>query len=512
MSASFTQVSAVAGPAALPAAPTNFTVVATSPTSVSATWTDNASNENGNFLDRLVGTNWTHVATTGGGGQNAAESGLTPNTQYQYRVCAYNGAGQACSNYANVTTPQAIVAPTTPAAPSGLAVSSKTTTSLTLAWTDNATNEQSLIVQRWNGSSFIDIKSLAANSTTYSDAGLQPATTYYYDVCAINTAGRSCSAWIPGTTDRPAVTTTPPASPSGLAVASKTTSLTLAWTDNANNEQSLVVQRWNGSSFIDIKSLAANSTTYSDAGLQPATTYYYDVCAINTAGRSCSAWIPGTTDKIAAPVAPVAPASLAVTGHTTASLTLGWTDNSSNEQSFVVLRLSRSSWIDIKTLTANATTYTDTGLQPGTSYIYRVCAVNTAGRSCSAEEPGTTDRLAAPNTVTVVAKAMLTAPGRTQDASCGQAVLEWVGGTRSVDAEARRALFGSWLECDATFQGVPQGAQVKVSFEAHYPAPGSEVVITFAGSLSAQVRRCTASATTCTDNLTPGFWNSVALQ
>lgn len=61
---------------------------------------------------------------------------------------------------------------------------------------------------------------------------------------------------------------------------------------------------------------------------------------------------------------------------------LTWLDNSDNETSFRIQRSpDDSTWATIDTIGVNSTAYTDTGLVPGTTYYYRVCAVNTYGSS-----------------------------------------------------------------------------------------------------------------------------------
>ncbi len=61
-----------------------------------------------------------------------------------------------------------------------------------------------------------------------------------------------------------------------------------------------------------------------------------------------------------------------------AEIQLTWTDNSTNETSFLVERQdSGGAWVQVGTATANATSYTDTGLPVGT-YQFRVRATNGA--------------------------------------------------------------------------------------------------------------------------------------
>jgi len=69
--------------------------------------------------------------------------------------------------------------------PTNLVATVTGTTSVSLRWTDNSTNESRFSIQRRNVTTnglFVDAGSVGANVTTYSDGGLTPATTYGYRV------------------------------------------------------------------------------------------------------------------------------------------------------------------------------------------------------------------------------------------------------------------------------------------------------------------------------------------
>jgi hypothetical protein len=83
---------------------------------------------------------------------------------------------------------------------------------------------------------------------------------------------------------------------------------------------------------------------------------------------------------------PLAPSSLMVRPISSTSIVLSWKDNSSNEDGFKIYRKkgacdSAYSWSQITTKEANATSYTNTGLTPDTTYSYRVRAYNAVGNS-----------------------------------------------------------------------------------------------------------------------------------
>jgi len=79
---------------------------------------------------------------------------------------------------------------------------------------------------------------------------------------------------------------------------------------------------------------------------------------------------------------PAAPSSLTATATSSSQINTGWTDNSTDEDSFEVERsLDNSTFALVATVGANSTSYTDSGLSASTTYYYRVRACNVVGCS-----------------------------------------------------------------------------------------------------------------------------------
>lgn len=90
------------------------------------------------------------------------------------------------------------------------------------------------------------------------------------------------------------------------------------------------------------------------------------------------------------PNPPSAPTSLAKTASAATTVSLSWTDNSSNETGFKIKR----NGAVVATVSANTAAYTDTGLTPSTAYTYTVCATNAGGDSADSNSVAvTTDAL-----------------------------------------------------------------------------------------------------------------------
>jgi hypothetical protein len=81
-----------------------------------------------------------------------------------------------------------------PNAPTNLVASQGTTARIDLTWTKNSVNESGFIVERsenGSGGPYTTVASLLANTQAYSDFGLLPGQTYFYQVAAINSGGSS---------------------------------------------------------------------------------------------------------------------------------------------------------------------------------------------------------------------------------------------------------------------------------------------------------------------------------
>src|SRR5262245_7493660 len=190
--------------------------------------------------------------------------------------------------------------PTPPAAPSNLSATAVSSSQINLSWTDNSGSESGFEIDRCQGAgctNFTQIATTGANVTSFSNTGLAASTAYSYRIRATNSAGDS------GNSNTASATTTAaagvPAAPSNLRVTSVgTTSITLAWNDNSNNETRFEFERRTASTnFVFIGSVGANRTSATNINLARFTTYTYRMRACN--GNGCSAYsnqATGTTN------------------------------------------------------------------------------------------------------------------------------------------------------------------------------------------------------------------------
>ncbi|MEE6260686.1 fibronectin type III domain-containing protein [Plantactinospora sonchi] len=127
---------------------------------------------------------WTTVYSRAASGATEftwTASGLTPATQYCWRVLASNAYG---SSYASActTTPMASTDPLP--RPTGLMVTALTANSITLSWTDNAVNEQYYRIDRAGAETITVPGTPTTGWMTQTITGLQPGTRYCFDIGA----------------------------------------------------------------------------------------------------------------------------------------------------------------------------------------------------------------------------------------------------------------------------------------------------------------------------------------
>jgi hypothetical protein len=187
-----------------PPAATNLQVTATTDTSISISWQDNAANETGYRVEhRQQGaSSWVRGPNLPANTTSHTVTGLQPETTYELRVVAFNSWG---------STPSAQVTAQTqgspPAAPTNLRLVSATSNSMVVAWDDNATNETGYRVRlKTQSGSVIETSPLYPANTTQATlpcctGPLSPETTYTVEVWAERGSMQSAVASEQFTTD-----------------------------------------------------------------------------------------------------------------------------------------------------------------------------------------------------------------------------------------------------------------------------------------------------------------------
>jgi hypothetical protein len=252
---------------------------------------------------------------------------------------------------------------------------------VTLTWTPATSGDaaSSFTLQRAVGTGAFS--TLAANATSpYVDSTVAVGTTYRYRVAGVNVIGTGAYS-----TEQSIAVLNVPAAPTNLNAALPTaTSVLLTWTDNATNETGYQVERANDSvgtpgtpdaaTWAQLGSnLAADSTTAGDT-ITSGTVYHYRVRAISSIlGNSAYSNVASLLNT-----APASPTNVTVA--VTGSITVSWTDNSSNETGFRVLRAEPPGGFTQVGLPGNptapnVTSFVDTSVIQNVSYSYQVLAL-----------------------------------------------------------------------------------------------------------------------------------------
>ena len=272
-----------------PAAPTNLTASATSPSAVNLSWT--ASSTSGVTYTLYEGTTsgvTNTVLASGITGTSYAASGLNASTTYYFTVKAVStsaGASSA-STQASATTKAAPA----PNAPSGLSAMAASSSQINLTWSASSTSGVTYNVYAGTtaGATTSTVAS-GVSGTSYSVTGLAAASTYYFTVKAATTAGglSAASNQASAATQKAAV----PAAPSGLtAMASSSSQVNLAW--SASSISGVTYTLYSGTSAGATNTVLVSglgATSYSATGLTSSTTYYYTVKAVSSGGTASAA-------------------------------------------------------------------------------------------------------------------------------------------------------------------------------------------------------------------------------
>ena len=366
-------------------------------------------------VSRDAGTSWADLdSDTGTTGTTYAHTGLAPASTRHYRVSAVNevGAGEA-SNVADATTDPARA----PARVIDLAAIADGQTIIHLAWREPEDDGGAAItgyrieVSLDAGSRWEDLESdTGTTDTGYAHVGLEPATTGHYRVSAINEVGA-------GEASDVADATTDPARVAArvidlVALADGQDVINLAWREPEDDGGAAITGyrievSWDaGTSWTDLESdTGSTDTTYAHVGLEPATTGYYRVSAMNEAGLSDPSDAAFATTDPARVAARVIDLVAAADGQDV--INLHWREPAEDGGAPVTgYRIEVASdagdagsrWSDLESDTGSTDTrYAHVGLTPDSTRYYRVSAMNEAGVGESSNEASaTTDPARAP--------------------------------------------------------------------------------------------------------------------
>lgn len=181
----------------------------------------------------------------------------------------------------------------------------------------------------------------------------------------------------------PADDTTPPAAPTGVqAVAESPTDVNITW--NANPDAFGYYVYRDGTLIADVM-----DTSYLDIGLTPGTTYTYTVRAYDAAGNLSAPSAPATVTTPTGggggdTTPPEAPTGVQATADSPTQVTVTWNANTEPDIAGYKVYVN-----GVLIAVVTGTSYTDTGLTPGTTYTYTVRAFDTSYNLSAWSAPAT---------------------------------------------------------------------------------------------------------------------------
>ena len=377
-------------PTGVPEDPSGLIAKTASDTVIEIQWTDNSGDEDAFNIEISVGTtepdpgDYKWLDKVKPDTTYYKVGGLKPATQFWFRVNAVNGEGE--SGYTDPVTATTNSTPgSIPADPTSLIAVAKSDSVIALGWTDNSDNEEGFNVEiSLDGEKFEFFDKAGANVREYAAEGLKPETTYYFRVTAFNSSGPSenyTNTAKAATLPEPTAIPDPPA---GLDASVKSDSVIgLVWKDMSDNEDGFGIEfSGNGSDYKFVDKVPTNVSEYVMEGLKPNTTYFFRVNAFNGEGASDYCTPVSATTQPEPSEVPAAPSTLGATAKSDSVIVLTWTDNSDNEEFFVIeVGPNGSTWETLDKVKADGVEYIVEGLKPTTTYYFRILAANGEGNS-----------------------------------------------------------------------------------------------------------------------------------
>lgn len=283
-------------------------------------------------------------------------------TKYYYVVSA-GGPGGEGPNSAEVA--KALQAP--PQAPTGLSAS-PSHARIFLSWNASAGATRYQVKRRVSATAkYVTIAS--PNEPSHADTTVSHGTTYEYVVSATNGDAESA--------DSSPVKAEPmaaPSAPTGLTAVAGDARVTLTWAAAAG-AVGYHVQRTTvkDGTFADVATIT--SLTYVDSTVANGLAYDYAVVAVNSGGQSP----PSARARATPQPAPAAPKGLEGSAGENRVL-LTWA-SSAGATSYAIKRSTSANGPYAEIASIVPTTFTDRSVETGTTYYYKVSAVNAGGSS-----------------------------------------------------------------------------------------------------------------------------------
>jgi chitodextrinase len=190
-----------------------------------------------------------------------------------------------------------------------------------------------------------------------------------------NTAGATLDSGFIGCSK--SFDTQAPSVPGNLQAVAGSTQVNLSWSASTDNTGVTGYTIYRNGSVV--ATVSGATLSYSDSGLQPSTSYSYTVDAFDAAGNHSakSGSVSVTTTNSADTQAPSVPGNLQAVAASSSQVNLSWSASTDNT-GVTGYTIYRNGSV-VTTVSGAMLSYSDSGLQTGTSYSYTVDAFDAAG-------------------------------------------------------------------------------------------------------------------------------------
>jgi hypothetical protein len=300
--------------------------------------------------EQVSGGGWVEFSTYG---TSFTVASLNPNTTYSFQVGATNGSGTSWSSV--------VTALTYPAAPQ-LQATLETTTQVTLSWNSVRGGAAGFLVVEDESGVPILIGELGSSATSFTVSGLSPGTSYQFQVAAYNATGYVYSNTVS--------TLTLPVAPTINALPVSSSQVDLSWNSVAG-ASGYLINEWANGSLQQIINVGAPSSGYDVTGLFPNFTYTFQVESYNASGYSWS-------NSVSALTLPAAP-TFTLTAVSQTQINVSWTNVEGASDYWIYDWIPSTVTEQLAMLPNGSTSYSLTGLTPGTTYAFMIGASNASG-------------------------------------------------------------------------------------------------------------------------------------
>ena len=357
-----------------PSKVSGFAVSGRLTSSLTLSWTQNNSAD-GYILEKYDGTKWVRIAKlTSNSATSYSISGLTASTVYKLRMRTYkmNGSTALYSDYTGTLS-----AMTSPTAVTGLALTGRTSTSLSLKWNQNTTAD-GYIIERYNGSAWVSVAKISGNATTTCQVtGLACGTLHSLRMRAYKMSGTTA---VYSTYTATLSAYTNPSDITGLTLGGRASdALRLNWNKNTSAD-GYIIEKYDGTKWVRVAKITNNATTtYRVTGLAAGTAYKFRIRAYKMSGKT--ALYSGYSATLAVRTNPSKVSGVKIGGRASTALRLNWSKNTSAD-GYIIEIYKNGKWVRAAKLTSNAaTTYRLSGLAKNTTYSIRIKAYKMSGKT-----------------------------------------------------------------------------------------------------------------------------------